>query len=250
MPRNDWTRDQLILAFNLYCKIPFGRIDHRNPEIIALANAIGRSPSAVSWKLSNFASLDPSLRSRNIAGARHGARADKGIWDEFSGNWDKLAYESERLMFQIKGGVPKEEELFPEGKSVEAIVKIRINQRFFRSAVLAAYNMRCCITGLSLPELLNASHIVPWRIDSKNRTNPRNGLCLNAIHDRAFDCGLLTVTTDYSVRLSPIIQRAKKDDTLLVFFRPYDGVRITLPSRFKPDPEFLRYHNEAVFRTQ
>jgi putative restriction endonuclease len=250
MHRNDWTRDQLILAFNLYCKIPFGRIDHRNPEIIVLANAIGRSPSAVSWKLSNFASLDPSLKARRIAGARHGAKADKEIWDEFSGDWDRLVYESERLMLQIKGAAPKEEELFPEGKSIEAIVKVRINQGFFRSAVLATYNMRCCVTGLSFPELLNASHIVPWRIDSKNRTNPRNGLCLNAIHDRAFDCGLLTITTDYSVKLSPVIQRATKDDSLVAFFRVYDRVQINMPSRFKPDPEFLKYHNEEVFRKQ
>src|SRR5579864_2967911 len=102
MPRNDWTRDQLILAFNLYCKIPFGRIHHRNPVIIELAKAIGRSPSAVSWKLANFAHLDPSLRARSIAGASHGAKAEQQIWNEFNGNWDKLAYESERLMLETK----------------------------------------------------------------------------------------------------------------------------------------------------
>src|SRR5271155_4885876 len=59
MPRRDWTREELIVAFNLYCKIPFGRIHIRNPLIIELAKAIGRTPSAVSWKLANFARLDP-----------------------------------------------------------------------------------------------------------------------------------------------------------------------------------------------
>jgi len=71
MAKDNWTRDELILAFNLYCKIPFGKIHIRNPEIISLAKAIQRTPSAVSWKLANFARLDPTLRSRRIHGAPH-----------------------------------------------------------------------------------------------------------------------------------------------------------------------------------
>jgi hypothetical protein len=68
MARRDWTRDELILAFNLYCKTPFGKIHIRNPDVIALATAIGRTPSAVSWKLANFARLDPPLQERKVSG--------------------------------------------------------------------------------------------------------------------------------------------------------------------------------------
>jgi putative restriction endonuclease len=243
-----WTRDQLIIAFNLYCKIPFGRIHYRNPEIIALAKAIGRTPSAVSWKLANFASLDPSLKSRDISGATHGAKAEREIWDEFNGDWERLAYESEKLMTAVQHAeAVVDESLFPEGKSREAIVRVRVNQAFFRSAVLAAYDLRCCITGLAVPELLNASHIVPWRVDQKNRTNPRNGLCLNATHDRAFDCGLITVTEDYRVKLLPLIKRVK-GDALKTLFLHYENCPVTTPIRFRPDPAFLRYHNQEVFR--
>ena len=103
MPRRDWTRDELIVAFNLYCKIPFGRIHIRNPLLIELAKAVGRTPSAVSWKLANFARLDPALQKRNIAGATHGARAEVEIWNEFSNDWDRLAFESERLLEQLTG---------------------------------------------------------------------------------------------------------------------------------------------------
>ena len=178
MARRDWTRDELIVAFNLYCRIPFGRIHIRNPEIIDLANAMGRTPSSISWKLANFARLDPALQKRQIRGATHGSRAEEDIWEEFHQNWDALAFESQRLMAQLKG-VPPEAlvppEIFPEGKTREAIVKTRVNQAFFRSAVLAAYGCKCCVTGLSIPELLTASHIVPWRSDIKNRTNPRKG---------------------------------------------------------------------------
>lgn len=250
MPRRDWTRQELIIAFNLYCKIPFGRIHIRNPRIIKLAQAIGRTPSAVSWKLANFARLDPALKKRNIAGAGHGARADIEIWNEFNSDWEGLAYESERLLRQMMTLATEpivEPQDFPEGRTREMIIRARVNQGFFRAAVLAAYNERCCITGLSIPELLNASHIVPWSVDVKNRTNPRNGLCLNAFHDRAFDCGLLTVTPDLKVKLSPRIKRKISDAGSREFLRPFEGASITPPRHFAPNVEFLHYHNEKVF---
>jgi putative restriction endonuclease len=250
MSRHDWTREELIVAFNLYCKIPFGRIHIRNPLVIELAKAIGRTPSAVSWKLSNFARLDPALKKRQIAGATHGARAEIEIWHEFNDNWEKLSFESERLLQKMAGRiVPPEEETqeFPEGRTREALVRTRVNQGFFRAAVLAAYGGRCCITGLCIPQLLNASHIVPWGIDVKNRTNPRNGLCLNALHDRAFDCGLLTVRPDLRVKISPKAKGSKVDAAVQEFLLKFEEAVISPPTHFAPDVQFLRYHNEQVF---
>jgi HNH endonuclease len=250
MPRRDWTREELIVAFNLYCKIPFGRIHIRNPLVVELAKALSRTPSAVSWKLANFARLDPALKKRNIAGATHGAQSEVEIWDEFNDDWERLAFESERLLENMTGRIPdvvEETKQFPEGRTREALVRTRINQGFFRAAVLAAYGTRCCITGLSVPALLTASHIVPWAVDVKNRTNPRNGLCLNPVHDRAFDCGLLTVTLEMKVQLSPKIKGSSADVAVREFLWRYEDVAISLPRRFTPDENFLRYHNENVF---
>jgi putative restriction endonuclease len=250
MARHDWTREELIVAFNLYCKIPFGRIHIRNPLVIELARAIGRTPSAVSWKLANFARLDPALKKRKIAGATHGARGEIEVWNEFSNDWEELAFESERLLQKMALRTsPAEEETqeFPEGRTREALVRTRVNQGFFRAAVLAAYGGRCCITGLCIPQLLNASHIVPWGIDVKNRTNPRNGLCLNALHDRAFDCGLLTVTPDLRVKLSSKAKGSKIDRAVQELLWRFQDVVVVPPSRFAPDITFLQYHNEQVF---
>jgi putative restriction endonuclease len=250
MPRRNWTREELIVAFNLYCKIPFGRIHIRNPMVIELAKAIGRTPSAVSWKLANFARLDPALRKRNISGATHGARAEVEIWKEFSSDWERLAFESERLLDQITGHGAEfieDPQIFPEGATREALIRVRVNQGFFRAAVLAAYDVRCCITGLSIPQLLTASHIVPWSVDTKNRTNPRNGLCLNAIHDRAFDCGLMTLTPEMTVKISSKISKNRTDATAQQFLLKYERASVTLPRRFAPSAEFLRYHNENIF---
>jgi putative restriction endonuclease len=254
MPSNKWTREELILAFNLYCKIPFGTIHIHNPEIISLAKILGRTPSAVSWKLANLASLDPTLKKRNIAGASHGSKLDAEVWDEFNGDWDRLAFESEKLLAQ-KVGKRVEEisevELFDlpkEGKERETVVKVRVNQSFFRKTVLAAYDFKCCITGLEIPELLNASHIIPWSKDEANRVNPRNGLCLNAIHDRAFDRGLLTITPDFTITISKSVKKGSVSGAIQDFLLRYDGSEINKPTRFLPDVKFLKYHNRNVFR--
>lgn len=250
MSRRDWTREELIVAFNLYCKIPFGRIHIRNPLIIHLANAIGRTPSAVSWKLANFARLDPELKKRNVTGATHGAAAEIEIWNEFKNNWEQRTFESESLLYKVTGHdfSSKDPLDFPEGRTREALVRTRVNQSFFRAAILAAYGGRCCITGLSILSLLNASHIIPWTVDVKNRTNPSNGVCLNAIHDRAFDCGLLTITTDLTVKVSPKVKGvASSDEAARELLTRFDGAPISAPRHFQPDPSFLHYHNEQVF---
>lgn len=245
--RQNWTREELILAFNLYCRTPFGRIHIRNPEIIALASKIGRTPSAVSWKLANFARLDPTLSQRSIKGARHGSKEDIKIWQEFQDNWEQLTFESQTISDEAAAAeVAAETREFPKGEMKTALVRVRLNQSFFRSAILAAYEQKCCITGINLPDLLCASHIVPWSVDVRNRTNPQNGLCLNAIHDRAFDRGLITVTEEFRVKTSRRIKESRSPGLQII--TDFDGAAIILPKHFLPAPEFLRYHQQHIFK--
>ena len=253
--RHTWSRDEHIMAFNLYCKIPFGTIHNRNPAIISLAEALGRTPSAVSLKLANFARLDPALQARGIKGASHGSNGEIEVWDEFHQDWDRLAFESELLLANLtqqplaEADEPDQYESIKPGRERETMVRVRVNQQFFRTAVLAAYGCRCSITGLSVQELLIASHIVPWANDEANRVNPRNGLCLSAVLDRAFDCGLITVTPDYVVRVSIQLRHEKDDVAANDMIRKYSGRQLTLPKRFVPKAEFLEYHNTHVFRS-
>jgi putative restriction endonuclease len=248
-----WTREELIIAFNLYCKIPFGQIDQSNPAIIALADVLGRTPAALSWKLANFARLDPALQARGIKGASHGSKGEVAVWEEFNNNWDSLAFESERLLATLTNqsvedmnGL-KEEDLPKDGLERERIVKIRVNQRFFRTTVLTSYTSRCCITGLAIPALLNASHIAPWAKDSNNRMNPRNGLCLNLLHHKAFDAGLITITPEFRVRVSASLTMSITADANNTFFARYDNQLAQLPRRFLPDASLLEWHNKTVF---
>lgn len=247
-----WTRDELILAVNLYCKLPFGRLHNKNPDIIHLANLIGRTPNSVSYKLVNFASLDPSLKARGIKGASNASNLDKDIWTEFFNNWDILPYESEKLLakfeqkpIELISQIP-EDDILKEGKTREQLVKLRVNQSFFRNTVLASYNCTCCITGIQQPEFLIAGHIKPWSLDEKNRLNPRNGILLNALHDKAFENGFITISTDYILKVSPLLN--KKSKTTEDYFSKYENKPIIMPSRFLPDLEFLKFHNQERFK--
>lgn len=108
--------------------------------------------------------------------------------------------------------------------------------------------MKCCITGLSVPELLVASHIVPWAKDEKNRLNPHNGLCLNPIHDKAFDKGLITVTRDYKIKVSKSFEKKQIDNALTDLILKYDNAPLIVPDKFMPDQYFLSYHQKHIFR--
>ena len=94
-----------------------------------------------------------------------------------------------------------------------------------------------------------ACNIIPWSKDKKNRLNPQNGICLNALHDKAFDRGLITVTPDYKIKLSPYLLKSKNRTALEIFFIPFDNQTIELPQRFSPAIEFLRYHNNNIYKS-
>jgi DNA (cytosine-5)-methyltransferase 1 len=253
MTTNRWTKEQLKLAFHLYCQLPFGRLHSRNPEIIQLAKLIGRTPGAVAMKLVNFASLDPAITSTGRAGLGNAGALDKEVWAEFHADWEKLAIECEMLRRNLDHAQPVEDEadelLVPEdysGETRRVVTEQRIKQNFFRRAVLSSYRGRCCMSGLSEPRLLIASHIVPWSKDKANRLNPSNGLCLSAIHDKAFDKGLITLDDDLQIIISEGLKQ-RNEAFLQAVFLPLEGRRIELPERFGPDLEFIARHRTEEF---
>lgn len=249
MSKNTWSREETIVAFNVYCKIPFKSSSKTHPTIIKYANIIGRSPSALNMKIGNLGRLDPELKKQGISGLLNGSKLEEIIWDEFHGNWDDLAYESEKIIAEFQGKDIENEidiENFPEGKDKERLVKTRINQSFFRSSVLSAYNLKCCITGLNIPDFLIASHIIPWK-ENRERTNPRNGLCLNNIHDKAFDKGYITIDQDYTIKISKYFTEFQKEKSIENFFLNFKDRKIRTPDKFLPDLEFLEFHRKNIF---
>ncbi len=244
--RRKWTREELIITFNLYCKIEFSKINYRHPSIIFLSQLLERTPSAIAWKLVNFASLDSELTKRGIKGAVNCSKLDREIFYEFTANWETLIEESENLLqkFKINAGVIKKETIkLKEGKDILRLVKTRNNQTFFRESVLSSYSSTCCLTGINIPQLLIASHIIPWSEDKKNRLNPHNGLCLNSLHDKAFDKGLISFDENYRLIISSELKKQQSK-----YFLDLEGKQITLPKKFLPNLNFLKYHNERIFK--
>ncbi|MDQ7011508.1 MAG: HNH endonuclease, partial [Mariprofundaceae bacterium] len=253
-----WTKEEVKLGFSLYCQLPFGKLHSRNPEIIELAKLIGRTPGAVAMKLCNIASLDPAITESGRSGLGNASALDREVWDEFHADWDRLATECLRIHEKLrreKGLSPGDNEQADvepcdvddfTGETRKALTEQRMRQNFFRRAVLSSYLGRCCMSGLSDSRLLVASHIVPWSKDKHNRLNPRNGLCLSALHDKAFDRGLITLDDDYRVVLSRDLEQWN-EPIVRDCFHSLAGKPITLPERFAPDKAFLARHREMVF---
>lgn len=250
--RRAWTRDETIIALGLYFQIPFAKISSRNVEIQELARLMHRSPASLSMKMDNLGRFDPTLQAKGFSSLKNGSKSDKAIWDEFAEHRDILSEKYADLRQRLCGEFPLADDgdiKTPPGFDAVRVTKYRVNQTFFRVSVLSAYNYSCCITGIQTPQLLIASHIKPWAKcdDGEDRTNSQNGLCLNALHDRAFDKGLFTLDSKCKVVLSKSLRDAVPRDVYKEYFVKYDGIQITLPTRGRPAEEFLEYHRDNIF---
>ena len=256
-----WTREELLVALNLYHKLPFGQFHSENPTIIDLARALGRSSSSLAMKLSNFASLDPTLKLRGIKGLDGASALDRSTWIEFHANLEESVPASEaavRKLFRV-GGTAELQVLPGEGFKISgrrvwgatdvlANTKVRRGQEYFREAVLNNFGGRCGVSRLCIRQLLIASHIMPWSNYPSHRLDVRNGLCLSRLHDAAFDCGLISFDENLRLILSPklnyqLSQRSVRDN-----FAAYAGEPLHLPEdSVPPEPSFLATHREMIF---
>jgi len=259
MPDRPWTREEVLLTIRLYCKLPYRKLRQSTPEVRELALLLNRTPSAISKRCCNYVQFDP-VESKRVKGFTRAAKLDKSIWAEINSDWDSFVTESEQIEQDIREKqhvLPAQKNVvtfphdssFPVGFSREQIVRVRIGQRFFREAVLTAYDRRCCVTGIAHDALLIASHIKPWKdSDPKTeQTNPRNGLCLSPLYDKAFDAGLMTVDDGYKIKFSSLVLSSAKDETAQNFFNCYEGKKLSLPDRFTPEQQFFEYHRNYIF---
>lgn len=251
--RRNWTREELILAFNLYCRLPFGRLHRGNSDIIALAKRIGRTPSSVAMKACNFASLDPMHRERGVKGLTGASEMDRAIWSEFHRNWEKLAFESQRSLLETpapQSGLTEDRATYlPAGETEKTTtVRVRLVQGFFRDAVLSSYRNECAFCRIQPDQLLNASHIIPWRENVEKRADPTNGLSLCALHDRAFDRGLMTLDDGLNIVVAKELKRVKNPSPVHnAALIDIEGEPLRRPERFAPDPDALDFHRNRIF---
>ena len=248
MRKDLWTRKELIVVFNLYLKLPFGKLDKRTKEVRELAEIIGRTDNAVSMRLNNFAHVDPYHQQRGIVGLANGIRQVQPIWDEFINNQQELVFESERILAEYKHKTIEEE--YPEiefdlkdlkGEVKIRAVKTRVNQSVFRQMILKTYANQCAISQINVPDLLIAGHIIPWADNEAERLNPENGICLSNLYDRAYERGLICIGTDYKILISKRLKEEAQKDFYQQYFGRFENKLISLPKSYHPKKEFLEY---------
>lgn len=256
--RKNWTRHELLILLNVYHKMRFGQMHKRNPTIITLAKRFDRTPDGVAMKLCNLASLDPALKLRGIKGLSGASKLDESMWSEFHAHLEETVPASEEaLRTLLKASEDAEVQIQPK-KGIHLVkappsgptdvivnVKVRRGQEYFRSAVLNNFGGRCGVSQLALPELLIASHILPWGSHASERLNVRNGLCLSRLHDAAFDRGLITFDDELRLVLSKRLKGELPQRCIEDNFVKHEGQALSLPEdAVLPDPSFLSEHRQ------
>lgn len=251
MDRRAWSDEEMILSLDLYYKLPFGRLNQHTPEVRQLASLIGRTPSSVALRLVNYAACDPYIVNSGRKGMVSGIGKCKPFWDYYAANTEELFLQAEKIKSAMLAK-PIEEILQLNtadfvGKEKDVVIKQRINQNSFRAIILANYNEQCAISGICIPHLLIASHIVPWSDDVNNRLNPTNGICLSPLYDKAFDKGYIGIRPDdYTVIISKELKSYKNRDFYQDYFASIENRSITLPNKHNPNPDFLIYHVDNI----
>lgn len=251
MPRRLWRKEELVVTLALYFQLPFGRLNHTTKEVIDLAHLIGRTANSVALRLSNFAACDPYIINSGRHGMVGGLSICQPIWDEYALDHEKLFLEAEYYLAAFeKKNVEDHLGLTSQdltGKDRFAVIKQRVNQGVFRAMILNNYCYRCAITGINMPSLLVASHIIPWSEDESKRLNPENGICLSPLYDKAFDTGLIGIMPDYEIVLSKELIEHRNEDYFKNSFATINHSKIVLPEEHKPNPAFLQYHLDHIF---
>ena len=133
-----------------------------------------------------------------------------------------------------------------DGKEKLAAVKVRVNQSVFRKIVLANFCDKCCVTGLDIREVLQASHISSWEKDTANRLNPENGLCLSATYHEAFDAHLISFDEKYRLVVSKSIKDHYTSAAAKSYFIDREGQKIIMPVKFLPSQALLEKHRALL----
>lgn len=253
MERRIWTREELILTLSVYFQLPFGRLNRSTPEVKDLARLIGRSDNSAALRLVNFAACDPYIINSGRSGMPGGIPICKPVWDEFVNDKERLFSEAQRIKASMLHKSIEETLRLTasdlEGKERTTVIKQRVNQSVFRSMILNNYEEHCAITGINIPELLVAGHIIPWAESSpQQKLNPENGICFSALYDKAFDKGLITISPDdYTIILSSALREYEPQDYYNKHFGNIRGMSINMPIEHKPNRDFLAYHRDHVF---
>ena len=215
--QNRWTREELILTLSVYFQLPFGRLNRVNFSFLGQFQ-IRQKMLILSQRRNNEKEEAQRIKAKLL---------NKPI--------EETLHITQRDL---------------EGREKETVIKQRVNQTAFRSMILYNYEERCAITGINIPDLLVASHIIPWADSTpKQKLNPENGICLSALYDKAFDRGLITISPDdYTIYLSSALCEYETQSYFDKHFGHIAGQKLIMPIEHRPNRDYLAYHRDRIFK--
>lgn len=267
MAAKKWTDEERYAALKLYFELEFGQFHSKNPSVIQLAELLGRTPGSIAMKLGNFASLDPTLDRKGFTNVSAADRAlmvrfhnqPQRVVDEMERAADHLEYHAAQQTSSVevdhdRPGLMDSASTFDiSGRPtiVRRERNERLNQGFFRRAVISGYRFQCCVCRLTMIRMLEAAHIKPHKDDETCRLRPDNGLSLCRNHHKAFDEGYWTLNSQFQIELDPRIHRlATRDQAIGDMLVAFDGKKIHQPFRYLPSADFIEWHRENTFASK
>ncbi|WP_181850350.1 HNH endonuclease [Thalassospira profundimaris] len=264
MANKKWTDDERYAALKLYFELEFGQFHARNKNVIQLAEILGRTPGSIAMKLGNFASLDPTL---DRGGLKNVSAADRELMARFHNQPARVIDDIERAVDRVEYQISSDPTSFQADKNqvgfrdqeigfdvsgrattVMRVREERLNQGFFRRAVLSGYHFQCCVCRMKFVRLLEAAHIKPHHQDETYRLRPDNGLSLCRNHHKAFDEGYWTLGSGFSIELDPRLHKlGRHDQAINDLLIVHEGRQIEQPFRYLPSAEVIDWHRENTF---
>jgi putative restriction endonuclease len=122
---------------------------------------------------------------------------------------------------------------------------VREGQGAFRTRVLDAYGRRCSISGERTEVVLQAAHIQPYLGPRSNHL--QNGIAMTVEFHTLFDRGLIGITPEYRVRVSPAIKQRWSNGRR---YYEFDGRPLSqLPSAAdaRPSAEALEWRMKTLY---
>ncbi len=131
MAKPDWTRDELILALDLYFREPTARGSKTHPEVIKLSNLLNKLPihqgsdleedfrnsNGVGMKLSNFLRFDPDYPGE---GLKRGSHLEEEVWNTFANDKDRLHKVALSIAAVVESGSLESTAVYVDDEDVEA----------------------------------------------------------------------------------------------------------------------------------
>ena len=249
--KRKWDEDETLFLFHLLLNESASSLSSGSPLVMDVAKLLNRSSGSVHRKLEDIRTGDPAYLARGKKGT-HGASLIKEIWNSlYSDGYDGMMRHIDDAYHSIGGYVETSEMVIdseiPPGTDVPVESTYRDGQQVFRRMVANNFDRKCCITGINIGCLLVASHIKPWSVSSPaERTDFRNGLYLNRLHDGLFDNHLMTLDEDFRIEFSDSILRCGSDDSYEQFFGRFEGHRIR-KSAIPIDSVYMDEHRRIAY---